>query len=105
MTKFEICNELEKLGITQVIVDYDGSGDSGQINDVVGYIKNDKVIIPDELSSKIEDLCWNYLESNYPGWEINDGAYGQFTLDVAAKKFSVAHNSVFTDSELYETEW
>ena len=76
---------LAAAGIHRVTVDYDGSGDSGQIDGIEAWDANRQRIPlpllprlrlatddPDQtiernLESAVEDLAWNYLESLYGG--------------------------------------
>ena len=125
--------DLKALGVNHVMVDYDGSGDSGQVNDVVAYkstadtadqtnangtmhqnaviramtrlLTEDEVVLNQELNTRIKDLCWDYLESTFPGWEINDGASGNFTLDVESGRIQLTHSAYFIGSETTEHEF
>jgi hypothetical protein len=55
-------------------VKYNGSGDSG-------YIESNFDETGDSIPSEIEDWCYNKLESNFGGWEINEGSDGQFIFN------------------------
>jgi hypothetical protein len=57
-------------------VKFDGNGDSGSIE---GAEDEDGAII--DLPADIEDWCYNQLESNYGGWEINEGSNGSFIFN------------------------
>ena len=114
---------LAAAGIRRVTIDYDGSGDSGQIDAVEGWDANSqKIPLPLEpklqlatddrdhtiernLESAVEDLAWNYLESLYGGWENNDGACGTFVFDVSARTITLEHNERFTDVNTYKHEF
>ena len=91
--------------IARVDVTFDGEGDSGQINDVTAYKGDEPVALPSQviaiqtvdwnsdaakpaempLEAALERLCYDFLEQEHGGWENNDGAYGEFTFDVAAR--------------------
>ena len=111
---------LGAAGIHRVTVDYDGSGDSGQIDVIEGWDANDERIPlpmeaklhlptdpgqPVSLESAVEDLAWNYLESLYGGWENNDGACGIFVFDVPAQTITLEHNERFTDVNTFKHEF
>ena len=49
------------------------------------------------LQDAIEELCYGYLEQEHGGWEINDGSYGAFRFDVAARAIHLEFNGRFTD--------
>jgi hypothetical protein len=70
---------LSRLGVTRVTATFDGYGDSGQIEDLTA--EPDNVAIDDGLRSELEDFLLDQLPG---GWEINEGSYGDFTVDVAS---------------------
>jgi hypothetical protein len=106
---------LAEAGIHRVTVDYDGSGDSGQIenieawdagNERIPFPSNSKVqlasdnadsLLPDQhLEAAVETLAWDYLEIYY-GWENNDGAFGTFVFDVPDRSIALEHNERYTE--------
>ena len=79
----EIFEEWEKDGVLQdldipddgiLTIKYNGSGDSG-------FIENSFEEIGDLVPAAIEDWCYNQLESNFGGWEINEGSDGEFIFN------------------------
>jgi hypothetical protein len=99
-----------KIKAKQAEVSFDGSGDSGQIESLTidgkHLVKNAKKngIVEGFIShtcttfledgglqhgwnvkvpfyEAIEDYCYNILESEHGGWEINAGSFGEFVLD------------------------
>jgi hypothetical protein len=47
---------------------------------------------PVELPGKLNELLLEFAESYLPcGWEINDGACGEFVINVKDRKFSREH--------------
>ena len=108
---------LAEAGIHRVTIDYDGSGDSGQIENIEAWdAANEKIPLPssrkvqlvsenpdrpvDEfaLEAAVEQLAWNYLYDNYCGWENNDGAFGTFVLNIPGRTITLEHNKRYTDS-------
>ena len=101
---------LAEAGIHKVTVDYDGSGDSGQIESVEAWdARNERVPFPSDarirlgsddpgqnLEAAVEHLCWDYLEIHY-GWENNDGAFGTFVFDVPNRTITLEHNERYTE--------
>jgi hypothetical protein len=47
----------------------------------------------------IERLAYHLLERTHCGWENNDGAYGDFTFDVAERTITLDYNERYTASE------
>ena len=116
--KGAIFDALAAASITGVHVDFDGEGDSGQINGVAAFTGEDAAELPKtmisirqihygstepfptecRLEEAIATLCYDYLEETHGGWENNDGAYGEFRLDVAKRTIELEFNGRFTDT-------
>jgi hypothetical protein len=109
---------LAKAHITQVLVEFDGEGDSGQINGVTAIRNRETVALPAitfnlqrlsfgdtepataevALREAIETLCYDYLEVTHGGWENNDGAFGEFRLDVATRMVELEFNARYIET-------
>jgi len=116
--KAALFDALAGAGITEVRIDFDGEGDSGQINDVAAFRGEEPAELPtatvtiqtipwgsteattteSNLGEAIETLCYLYLEGTHGGWENNDGAYGEFRLDVAKRSVELEFNGRYTDT-------
>ena len=107
---------LAAAGIHRVTVEYDGSGDSGQIDTIeasnsananMPFPSDQKILLetqnPDAprfevaLEAAVETVAWEYLYDLYCGWENNDGAFGRFVFDVPARTVTLEHNERYTD--------
>ena len=55
----------------------------------------------DLTEEAISDLFYDLLEVRHPGWENNDGAFGEFAWDLVADTLAHTHNARFTE---YDTE-
>jgi hypothetical protein len=107
---------LAEAGIRRVTVEYDGSGDSGQIENVEAWTAgNERMPFPTDpripllsenpghpraaqnLQAAVESVAWDYLDDLYYGWENNDGAFGTFVFDVPARTLSLEHNERYTE--------
>ena len=108
---------LAEAGITSVTVEFDGEGDSGQIESVIACAGESPAELPqtpvtlhrasweseiitdrtEPLAGAIELLCYDYLEQEHGGWENNDGAFGTFAFDVSACTIELEFNGRFTD--------
>lgn len=92
--------ELQALGITLVQADYDGVGDSGQIDEISFRDETDPgrfIPIYDPLHQQVEDLLYALLNLRHGGWENNDGAFGSFRWNLADGSLEHEHNARFTD--------
>jgi hypothetical protein len=84
--------------ITQIVVEYNGAGDDGNIEET-SFLKGEEVVeVPQSLQEAADEYVWQALEHYKGGWEINDGSFGTVTIDVANKKASFDHNENYTES-------
>lgn len=117
LNKATVFDALATAGITAVTVTFDGEGDSGQIEDLLAYSADKPTGLPpstvtmqttswgqgglttceQSLKEALEQLCYDYLEEKYAGWENNDGAYGEFTFDVFKRTIDLEFNGRFSD--------
>jgi hypothetical protein len=113
-----VFDALAPLGLTLVEVEFDGEGDSGQIEGVYAYSGDARAELPESsltlhqaaqnkddpkttavsLHDAIETLCYDYLSQTHGGWENNDGAYGVFRFDVRERSIRLDFNERFSDS-------
>ena len=63
---------------------YNGSGDSG-------YIESTFDENGESVPAAIEDWCYQELESNFGGWEINEGSDGEFIFDFKNSFVDLVH--------------
>lgn len=108
-------------GITEIILTFDGAGDSGQIEDI-GARRGDAVVpIPDlaitlarvcwsiseistssmSLSEAVETLAYDLLSDSHGGWENCDGAFGELHFDAEAGTILLDYSERFTSSEQF----
>jgi hypothetical protein len=118
LNKAVLFDALAPAGITSIQVEFDGEGDSGQINGVSAFAGDQPADLPATkltlqqlpwgqtdstpseltLEAAIETLCYDYLEQTHGGWENNDGGYGEFRIDVAKRSIELEFNGRFTDT-------
>ena len=113
---------LRLVGIARVLVSFDGSGDSGQIETIEARNDADHSVTlpavqitfagidwqsgaPTErrltFEAAVEELAYDLLSDTHSGWQDNDGAYGEFCIDARARSIHLEFNERFTSSELY----
>jgi hypothetical protein len=117
LNKAVIFEALAAAGITELTIDFDGEGDSGQIDGCGARAGDMPVTVPSTpitlhdvawnsdqiqtvettLPDAIASLCYAYLQQEHGGWENNDGAYGVFEFDIAARTVHLDFNARFTD--------
>jgi hypothetical protein len=123
--KTSLFNALAVAGITHVFVHFDGYGDSGQIENIEAKAGNEIVALPNErieitdpiwgsveierqthaIEEAIEHMAYAFLRQTHDGWENNDGAYGDFTFDVAERTITLDFNERYTSSDNYTHEF
>jgi hypothetical protein len=117
-TKAQLFDTLRASGIARVSVIFDGEGDSGQIEETVAFDADSKPVDlpagrlaihtaksdgsgPEEttlpFAEVVENLCYELLEDNYDGWEINEGAHGEFVFNAADRTIALTINYRFAD--------
>ena len=93
--------QLVKLGVDIVTINYDGYGDSGTMEDPLA-LQNEK---PVELPRRLTDRLLDFAESYLPGgWGDNDGACGTFVLNIKERRFFREHCWRHTEYESDEEE-
>ncbi len=126
LNKVALFEALATEGITSVVVTFDGSGDSGQIEDITalsgenqpsdlptgtieyrdfGFGAAAPSVTTATVRDVVENLSYALLSNAHGGWENDDGAYGEFTFDVAARSITLAYNERYTASEYHEHEF
>lgn len=97
-----ILPNLKALKITRVVVEYDGSGDSGEVQNVNYYIGKKKAeVVDDTLDKELREACYKSLQEKNIDWYNNNGGCGSYTIDVKKKNAKLAHQ---VRLEEYESE-
>lgn len=99
-----ICPELFLIGVASCFANYDGEGDSGNIG-YMGFLDVNQDPIPaTQIPEKYRDALTNALYDLLPsGFEINDGSYGEVTIDIAKKEVKIEQNIREISTEYAET--
>jgi hypothetical protein len=93
-------SRLVQLGITTVTARFDGYSDSGQIDEMTA---EPPTAVLGELEGELEEVL---LEMLPDGWEINEGSYGEFHVDVRAGQIELeGWSRIEQDSEVELTRW
>ena len=70
---------------------YSGGGDSGYIED---YFDEGP-----SVPAVVSDFCYQVLESNFGGWEINEGSQGNFQFNRVEKKIYWNHTNNIEEND------
>ena len=113
------------VAITSVVVTFDGEGDSGQIESVEARRGAELADLPAvdveiatpvwdgsgldrrklPLKEAIEEFAHALLEDTHDGWEINEGAWGEFTFDVVERVIRLDFNERVENSHYTGHVW
>ena len=117
-----------KLNITEVIIRYEGGGDSGDVAEVTvipetavpqlaveqithryvvsGYSDNQYHYHVQErqlsVNDALHDFALEWVDVHHSGWENNDGGSGTVTIQVTENRFQLEHTEYYTESCGYE---
>lgn len=117
--KTALFDALAAAGIEIVTVVFDGYGDSGQIENIEAKAGDEIIALPpgqieiacpiwgsseierqtQSVREAIETLAYAFLAQTHGGWENNDGAYGDFTFDVAQRTITLDYNERRMESD------
>ena len=98
----ELLPQLRALGITEVTAEYEGYGDSGNVEDVV--VSPDTITLTEDLRRRVEDFGWDFAYALSPGFENNEGGYGELTWALEADKIDVSHSNRYIETNTTEHE-
>lgn len=123
MTEQEVTSLLIKLadiGITGIMVRYDGAGDSGQIEEIqyctepvddieeiedkINYFSPKLDQLNSDLRQDIEDLVYKFLLEDIEDWYNNEGGYGEVSIMVPSGNYWINNNIRIIDYEHYTHE-
>ncbi|MGE0115016.1 MAG: DUF6878 family protein [Steroidobacteraceae bacterium] len=98
--KAEVTMVLIGLGIARLEINYDGCGDSGQIEEVSFWNMEGESVTPSldkRTADRVHQFCYDLLEVRHGGWENDDGAYGTFEWDLKSDELIHTHHTRYTE--------
>ena len=101
-TRASLLCQLRALGVRSIEVQYEGYGDSGNVEDVV--VTPDTITLTEELRCRVEDFGWDFAYALSPGFENNEGGYGEMTWSLEADKIDVSHSNRYIETNTTEHE-
>lgn len=118
---------LAREGVENVTVLFEGSGDSGSLEDSDLPLNVKNIVVKGcrisqgtvwngdgptkrwkencTVEDVLKSLCYEVLSSEHGGWENNDGAWGEFTFNVKERTAHLDFNQRYTESDLYEHQF
>jgi hypothetical protein len=110
LNKSALFDALAAAAIQTVVIEFDGCGDSGQLENITGLdAENAQIALPEQnieirevqfegprtlvvkrsVRDVLETLAYDFLEQTHDGWENGDGGHGEFTFDVASRSITL----------------
>jgi len=72
-------DKCDELGIEKITANYNGSGDSGYIEEI--FFNDEESNQVNHVPNIIEDELYEILESDFSGWEIDEGSKGDLNIN------------------------
>ena len=107
LKNIEVILELKDLGVDRVEINYSGSGDSGDIDDVTYYNKAGEVVEIEEEHEEVHEKVKDYaliLLNDIEDWWNNDGGYGVLNMFISQNTYSIENHIYITETEDYHHE-
>jgi hypothetical protein len=122
ITKAAIFDALQVAGITRVVIEFEGSGDSGQMEQATAFQGEEEIVAfpkdPIQLTNvefgdgkdteaevslrdAIETVAYELLGQTHGSWEDGDGGSGTFTFDVAEQSITLDFDERYIDTNNY----
>ena len=95
------CQQLAKLKVDTVTINYDGYGDSGTLDDPVALRDGKPFTLPGKLNERLLEIAEALLPG---GWENGEGASGELLLNMKDRLFIRDHSWRVTQYEHEEEE-
>lgn len=107
LMKPALLDALKARGVATVIADYDGEGDSGQIERIMLRDGAGAPVTADRpltlalasgsrqyasLAEAVDAFAWDVLAVYHAGFENNDGGFGMLEIQVAERTVRIDHN-------------
>ncbi len=87
-----LLGRLRKAGLSVVEAQYNGYGDSGDVEDITSGMDGD-------LEKAVSEFVWDFAYSRHPGFENNMGGQGVFTWDIDADSIVLDHGDNYIETE------
>lgn len=89
LARHDLLRSLRSAGVAEIVADYDGCGDSGNID---GITLTPVDIEPSTATEgRIADFAWAFVAHRHPGFEINEGGCGELRWDLARDLIRLDH--------------
>jgi len=91
-TRNELLEKLRAAGFAEVEAQYDGYGDSGDVNQITGGME-------DSLKEAVSSFVWDFAYSRHPGFENGEGGQGTLSWNIVTDKITLDHGDNYIEVE------
>jgi len=108
MTNKELLQLLSGLKIKRITVQYSGSGDSGQTDDIDvepssrANLLDEKFDDNETIREALDRICWSAIEDQHDGFYNNEGGFGELVIDVDEKTIQLNHTNYIQETDYNE---
>ena len=108
MTNKELLQLLSGLKIKRITVQYSGSGDSGQTDDIDVEPSSRANLLDENFDDKetireaLDRICWSAIEDQHDGFYNNEGGFGELVIDVLEKTIQLNHTDYIQETDYNE---
>lgn len=95
---------LKAAGAVKLVIHYDGSGDSGEVESVRAFRASGEEFEVSDMVETADRAACDILSGQGIDWYNNDGGFGDVILDVEAGTIKIEDNARFSDSTYSECE-
>lgn len=106
-----LLNYLDALGIKRLTVQYSGSGDSGQTDDISTEPEKRNLLLDElfedtekSLKEILDEFTWQAIEEHEGGFYNNEGGYGEVVFDTKNRTVTMEHNNYVQETVYSEYE-
>ena len=106
-----LLNYLDALGIKRLVVQYSGSGDSGQTDDISTEPEKRNLLLDElfedtekSLKEILDEFTWQAIEEHEGGFYNNEGGYGEVVFDTKNRTVTMEHNNYVQETVYSEYE-
>ena len=94
-TRAELLRALRSAGATALAAEYDGCGDSGNIEGL--HLEPEGLEPAPATEGRLADFAWAFVCHHHPGFENNEGGLGELRWDLAADAIALDHGERVTE--------
>lgn len=83
---------LRAAGVTEIAAEYDGQCDSGNVEELDVRPTAASATLPGHVVAQLQEFVWDLAYANHPGFENNEGGFGEVTWNIEADHIDLIHN-------------